>query len=288
MRKTRETVPTRKVSSWKELREVLEELVTAGWAFRGQAKAAWRLESSLTRYLTDFGLHRDAWLKQEKHMLATFRRKAHLLLPRTPEEGETLEWLALMQHHGAPTRLLDFTWSPYVAAFFALERATEDAAIYAICSCWDVPNFQGWYLSALLNRVSGFKPAATLTDRDREAAEGEKIPDVLMGEPFLMNQRMTTQAGTFIIPTRRIDVPVDALVPRSSILKLWLKTKSLRTETMTRLYEMNINPATLFPGLDGLARSLAYELEFAWAVDPDAGSRVAQRPSGGASPGARH
>ena len=37
-----------------------------------------------------------------------------------------------MQHHGAPTRLIDFTWSPYVAAFFALERATGDAAVWAV------------------------------------------------------------------------------------------------------------------------------------------------------------
>src|SRR5216684_3693164 len=58
--------------------------------------------------------------------------QAHLFLAHVPDDADSFHWLALMQHHGAPTRLLDFTWSPYVAAFFALERATSDAAIWAI------------------------------------------------------------------------------------------------------------------------------------------------------------
>jgi len=98
-----------------------------------------------------------------------------------------------------------------------------------------------------------------------------------MGEPVLMNQRMTTQAGTFIIPTMRIDLKVDSIVPRPSVLKLKLVTKSLRKQTMNRLYNMNINNATLFPGVDGLARSLAFELEFEWTVDADAARRLIRR-----------
>ena len=61
-----------------------------------------------------------------------FKRKAHQFLAQPPDPDDDFQWLALMQHHGAPTRLLDFTWSPYVAAFFALERATSDAAVWAL------------------------------------------------------------------------------------------------------------------------------------------------------------
>src|SRR5436190_21822744 len=101
------TIPEREVSSWKELRDVLEDLASAGWAFRGQADATWPLESSLTRYLSTFGGSPDKWVARERKILKTFERKAHLLLSRTPAPLETLEWLALMQHDGAPTRLLD-------------------------------------------------------------------------------------------------------------------------------------------------------------------------------------
>ena len=134
---------------------------TLGWTFRGQADAAWPLETSLTRYLRTFGGPSNGWRQRERHILHTFKRKAHVLLPETPEEGETLEWLALMQHHGAPTRLLDFSWSPYVAAFFALERATANAAILAR-SVWParkLPNYRGFYISAILNRLMGVEDA---------------------------------------------------------------------------------------------------------------------------------
>jgi hypothetical protein len=265
------------VSSWNELRDVLEQLARAGWAFRGQAEAKWPVESSLTRYLKSFAGSPNEWMWKEEKILHTFKRKAHLLLSRTPEDGETLEWLALMQHHGAPTRLLDFTWSPYVAAFFALERATSDAAVWAICSGQQIPNYRGFYISALLNRVLGLDHAKTLSTKFKAQADAEEIPPALMGEPVLMNQRMTTQAGTFIIPTWRLDVPLESLVPPPYLFKITLVTKKLRKETMERLYNMNINNATLFPGIDGLARSLAYELEFEWRVDHEAARHLTRR-----------
>jgi FRG domain len=265
------------VSSWNELRDVLEEVASAGWAFRGQADATWPLESSLGRYLKTFGGRSD-WLSREAKILHAFKRKAHLLLSRTPEAAETLEWLALMQHHGAPTRLLDFTWSPYVAAFFALERATADAAIWAIASGPKVPNYRGFAISALLNKVMRFDVPLPKSE-SRLFANWTKIPAAVMGEPVLMNQRMTTQVGTFIIPMTRIDIPLESVVPPSSVFKLTLKTHSLRKQTMTRLHNMNINNATLFPGVDGLARSLAFELEFKWHVDAGAPRRLSKRLS---------
>jgi len=43
-----------------------------------------------------------------------------------------------MQHHGAPTRLLDFTYSFYIAAYFALEESEKDCAIWALNMKWSV------------------------------------------------------------------------------------------------------------------------------------------------------
>ena len=154
------------------------------------------LYSSLSRYLLTYGVNQAVWSEQESRILRIFKRKAHLLLEHLPDEDDSFEWLALMQHHGAPTRLLDFTWSPFVAAFFALERATSQA-----------------------------------------------MPGLL-------------------------DTPIEKLVKPTAIIKFELDAESIRAEAMAELYSMNISNATLFPGLDGLARSLGYELEFHWAFDP--------------------
>lgn len=116
---------TERVESWEEYLSWVTRHPFSGWAFRGQANAGWDLTSTLTRTLIERKIKPELWEEQEERTLRIFKRKAHHFLDRTPAEEEEFEWLALMQHHGAPTRLLDFTWSPYVAAFFALEGGAK-------------------------------------------------------------------------------------------------------------------------------------------------------------------
>jgi len=119
-------------SSWEEFRKVISDNTYRSWAFRGQSDSSWPLYTSLSRHLLTRRVHRSAWSRQERRVLRIFKRKAHLLLQHLPKDTDAFEWLALMQRHGAPTRLLDFTWSPFVASFFALEHATTDAAVWAL------------------------------------------------------------------------------------------------------------------------------------------------------------
>ena len=100
-----------------------------GWLFRGHRSIDWKLETSLEHAARRCGENQNEY---ERRILEEFQRHAHTYLTRTPKRDDTLEWLALMQHHGAPTRLIDFTWSPYVAAFFALEHALGDGVVWAM------------------------------------------------------------------------------------------------------------------------------------------------------------
>lgn len=69
-----------------------------------------------------------------------------------------------------------------------------------------------------------------------------------------------------------LDLPVEQIIAEQctagAIVKFVISTANVREQAMSALYSMNITNATLFPDVDGLARSLAYELEFHWAFDP--------------------
>lgn len=85
--------------------------------FLGQEDASYSLISSLSRYLRHYMPHASEWLSREERALRIFRRKAHNFLEDSSVLGDDLRYLALMQHHGSPTKMVDFTKSPFVATF---------------------------------------------------------------------------------------------------------------------------------------------------------------------------
>jgi len=101
---------------------------------------------------------------------------------------------------------------------------------------------------------------------------GNNVPFVFYGEPVIMNRRLIAQSGTFVIPGT-LDKPIENILSSppyqaDTVVKFVLKTDKMRDEGMEALYNMNLTNATLFPDLDGLARSMAFELEFHWAFNP--------------------
>jgi hypothetical protein len=89
--------------------------VRASWIFRGVCDATFKLQPSIERCAEGT----MNWAALETIVSDEFRYRApmHLKQGAVPEDEFT--WLALMQHHGVPTRLLDFTFSPFVALYFA-------------------------------------------------------------------------------------------------------------------------------------------------------------------------
>jgi hypothetical protein len=260
--------PAERLSSWQQYVELTSGSKFQGWVFRGQRRTEWELWSSLSRYLRDVGIPERDWGEREERVLRVFKRKAHLLLTHVPEQSDDFQWLALMQHHGAQTRLLDFTWSPYVAAFFALEQATTTAAVWALN-----PYAKIWG-EGLGNQAPGADcwRSVDLSRRDPEANVFAshylpgKRPFVWVGNPFLMNRRLNAQSGTFAVPGI-ITQPLEKIAPtgtnlEDALVKFELPAGAIRKTAMWELFRMNVTNATLFPDLDGLARSMAYELEF--------------------------
>jgi hypothetical protein len=254
---------------------------TQQWAFRGQSNADWDLSPSLERALqAKRELQKVSIIEEaeESDLLTQFKRRASHYLSDTPAEDDDLEWLALMQHHGAPTRLLDWTRSPYVGLFFAIEEAElgQPAALWAVHTGalerdaedklgklgpayyrqepTDGKDFNRWFARVFLTRNSGLSTT-------------EAPPNIVLPlAPLRMNARLTIQQGIFLSANgmrhqgfqRRVEAILRENREQRSREKIMFKLtiEGDRLRMLQELASMNINLSTLFPGIDGFARSL--------------------------------
>jgi hypothetical protein len=183
-------------------RLLCDPLSSHAWAFRGHAASAWHLQPSLERHAAR---KKIGPMKAEQFVTRQFKRAAHQY-NREVQDDDELEWLALMRHHGAPTRLLDWTKSPYVAAFFA----TADAAENDSCAVWAIDAF---HLASVAHRViSELNPDCRLYfswDLGRSAIfrpvfmQRYPTPEYALVAPVYpsrANERVTVQQGLFLCP----------------------------------------------------------------------------------------
>jgi hypothetical protein len=133
-------VAERTIRSWEDFGTIVSGFEQASpvggrYAFRGHADERWALQTSLMRALQARPFSPAEALAVERHAMSEFQTQAHLYVPPRMLFGSDdapSHW-ALMQHYGAPTRLLDWTRSPYVAAYFAVEPgARRDGAVWVL------------------------------------------------------------------------------------------------------------------------------------------------------------
>jgi FRG domain len=221
--------------------------------FRGVGQAHFDTRTSLAR------LGGRYW-QLEYHVLRAFRKYA------TQEQvpfDDDWNWIALGQHHGLPTRLLDWTYSPYVAMHFAtaeLAHYDSDAALIIVdyhAAAQTLPNRLRSILSETGSHVFTAELlrqyAPTLKEFDRQNASDAFV---LFFEPPSLDERITNQFAVFsLMSNARLgfdswlaDVPA---IGRKLILK-----RSLKWEVRDKLDQANVTERVLFPGLDGLSRWL--------------------------------
>jgi len=207
-----------------------------GWLFRGSRRRDWKFETSLERASRRCGvLERD----YERSIVREFQRHAHTYLPRVPESTDTLEWLALMQHYGAPTRLLDFTYSFWIALFFAFEDADEDCIVVALD-----PSSLGDKGGRNFNLIL------------RENIEnGAHTNDFLYEDvPFFTNARLAIQKGTFVFSLNLCRAFHELLIQNRKVYEQLIVSTTLFPQIRRRLNDFNCNSRVLFPDIDGYAR----------------------------------
>lgn len=251
--------PTRRIARWAEIATLAERFsvhtdpATAPYLFRGQADETWGLASSLGRLLPA-GITASEARAAEDRLIADFQRQAHLHIPkdREPKEDDFRGWLSLMQHHGAPTRLIDWSESIFVATYFAVQALwDQDAALYVI-------------------------HAATLLDATMEVVAPESdVDETLMNPaapqgvfPFFPDRpsaRMLAQRGHFTISLHITTPQEDAIVAACRakamagdgfVYQKYIIPADLKPTFLRQLRAMNVSAASLFPGIDGLGKGV--------------------------------
>lgn len=250
---------TVKVRSWRELTDKIDELEvyknSLVWYLRGQADATWQLMPSLLRIIGADRPDAQAALEIEDLALRLFQSQAHLYLkPDLIDQNSwaCIAWWSLMQHYSCPTRLLDWTRSPYVAAYFAANQQRDrDGAIWL-------------FAAPALDEVMLERYGAIQYDRPGEfslAAGVRRAVYPVLG--FQHTERSAAQQGVFTVSTYILadhgDVIGEALVnrPLRERLTKIIIPACCKQDILSRLHTMNITAKTLFPGIDGVGRSVS-------------------------------
>ena len=210
------------INSIPDLHKQLDSYRKQSWfKFRGQSDSQWMLVPKAGRapYTNN----------SDQENFRNWKRRAFAYLQR--EQSSDLELLAIAQHTGLPTRLLDWTHNPLAAAFFAtVENHERDGAVYA-------------YLPDKLFIEHDTNPFG-LTEK------------VVVYQPNASSGRIINQLGYFSIHSGP-SLPLDDTTKRGVLEKVIIKA-CVKHEVMYMLNQYGVNYASLFPDLEGLSRHLCW------------------------------
>jgi len=265
-----------KFSSVDKLIEFLNDReFSSKYIYRGQYNISWELKSSLERILK--GKYESLSDYYENYLINSFQSRYSLYGKSNVSPKFKLEWLSMMQHYGVPTRMLDFTKSPYVALYFILEDIIKspgdemEFVIYAI----NHDEIGGKSLEYLKNQCASNtiqeiinqtkSPSELLFMRNElfDAFAQQSLDILWITDPGTFNSRIERQAGCFLY-SANIKKTIKHLLES----ELYYDIKNYRIiiqhscwkEIYDLLGKMNINSRTIYGDLEGLSKSLTLSI----------------------------
>jgi hypothetical protein len=246
------------LTKWQDLIELLDNIpahkdcIIPRWIYRGQVSSQWGLNSSLLRKGKSYGFSKQKLLGCEQMALIEFQQKYRNYIDlKIPDVQLTnpIVLFSLMQHYGCPTRLLDWTESPFVGLFFAVEdRFDEDGSIFL-------------FNSALLDKINAEDLNEPFKRMNLDYILDYKKRDLIY--PFntvIQNHRAILQRGLYTFSTNieldQIQIIDDTFKVKNienSFIKIIIPG-NLKLEFLSRLMTMNVTRSTLFGDLDGLGK----------------------------------
>ena len=236
------------------------------WIFRGQ-NSDYSLQTTLERSLEKLNKGIDQAWDFEQLLLKEFKRQAPNYLSYLPDDEDQLAWLALLRHYEGPTRLLDFTYSFYVAAHLALDinaKKSSESSIWAIDTEWCKEKS----FKILKIRDNNAQPGKDFKQYNSKLFPSDSTLEkayVCPLTPSYLNPRLAAQQGNFLMPGKISETFSNNLLlmkgrKNPPFVKLSFNVMDLREEGFKDLMKMNISNRTLFPDLVGFSKSLETKL----------------------------
>lgn len=294
--RTKSRVAIYRPACWNEVVELGRHF--SDWIFRGIGDASFRFQTTFERTAARYGAHSQDFPRLERALIERFQRAAHLHFPVEilPEAQDWLGWMSLIQHYGGPTRLLDFTESFYCAAFFAVESTNCRAAIWAVDRRSlesKIPELEcdTLEMTALeIRREERFRFNASVGLRNA-------MRYVMPFFPERLHERLAQQQGLFLAGGR-VDVPFEvqlfealeveeqelsassalrSKVPERVDLNARRELRLVKIEIEPHLHRkaraelkrMNLTSQSIYPGPDGYAKALHWEMGLRQPGEPD-------------------
>ncbi|MED4403720.1 FRG domain-containing protein [Metabacillus fastidiosus] len=219
------------------------------FAYRGVDSSKFELETSLMRIKNT---------EMEPHLLRNFNKYARSTIK---DNQNNWELLAVAQHYGLPTRLLDWSFSPYVALHFAtsdISRFKEDGAVW----CLDIVKVHEKLPSAFKDALEKEKSYVFTVDmlndvtddlNKFDSSKGDEDDFIICLEPPSIDERIVNQYAMFSLMTNSNRKLNDWLVSYPEYYKKIIIPSSLKLEIRDKLDQANINERMIYPGLQGIS-----------------------------------
>lgn len=227
--------------------DIKEELV---W-FRGHADCKWELLPHLARD--------KKWLDAECDLIAKFKQNSALLLSPLPKED--WEWLTIMQHHGVPTRLLDWTESPLTALYFAVEEkaySNVDGALWVLYPTHlnklgsIEPDYENYIPTFEDDSLTPYTPKVISAE-----TTSRMNPIAVIGPRN--TERMQAQLGVFTV-IHRVPTPIEKVGDGKHVIK-YIIPKEKKKHLLEELSFLKIGKFQLFPELQSMGDILKENLK---------------------------
>ena len=217
------------ITSFEEFRSITMGPLGFRGIFRGVPDQSYDLIPSIGR-LNSSSRGKSGFPSFEKRIIRTFKKRAQAHMDVLP--SSEIEWLALAQHHGLPTRLLDWSYNPLVALFFAVSEDNDTASavyLYRKTKVYDFEDFEN----------------------------PRKIKKNVVLRPVALTKRIVAQKALFTLHAN----PQLEFTHKGRITKLIIPTNKKNIFRAT-LKKFGVGFASLFPDLDGLSKEIIYNSTF--------------------------